>query len=380
MAQGQVGEPVDRGRGVAELVRGSRRDLAEVRQVPGERDPRLQPPHLRHVREESQHSEEAAVASGGRSRGHADDPFLFSAPPADFAAVDGHARGQDRRDHVGELRDLFERAGAGLAADLPRDGKDLPTRFVQFDDRSLAVHREKPGRKVSGERMGRDLQVVRPFLLQAGEPRELLLLLRESRDRRLEPRDHEVAFVGGRAFRRLRLRSGAGRRQQAFVRSQKRAQIKPGEYDERGPRKGYEHLEAARPGSKRAALPGIEPDGVEASARRGDGYEKRRLALPFVDDAPRRGPRGRKLGRGLEIPPRAALTSAGAVVERDEDDIALRRGALEALGCRLGGSEAPQNLRGAPFRFAASPCGRRGEEPERHQVDEEDQQQRDPEE
>ncbi len=195
-AQGQVRVAVDRGRGVAELVRRSGGDFAEIREVPHQRDPALEPSDLGQIREEGHGAEEPAVAALGGRRGHAEDPLLLAgaAPPRLAPPGDGPVL-----EHVGDesakLGRLGEQTLVVLAAAVARELEDLPARLVDLDDGAARIHREQPRREVARERAGGRLEVVGAVLLALGEALELALLLVQGLDRGLESRQQELPLV-----------------------------------------------------------------------------------------------------------------------------------------------------------------------------------------
>ena len=230
-SQREIGEPVDRGGGVAELVRGAGRDLAEFGKVPRQRHPRLELPHLGQVGEEREHPEEPAIGAFGRRHGDAEGSGLSGRDPPDLPAPDGLALGEHLADRVAELRDRLERLLVTPAVQVSGELEDLLPRFVQLVVGFVRGHREDAGRQISREKSRPGLEVV-------GARLELALLLFESRDRGLETLDQELALVArfgvSSRDRRDRKRSPIRRGEEAVVRREQRAQVEAGEHHERG--------------------------------------------------------------------------------------------------------------------------------------------------
>ena len=195
-AQRQVRVAVDRGRGVAELVRGAGRDLAEVGQVTRQGDPALEAADLGQVGEERDGAEEPAVRPLGRRRRDAER----RAP----ASPSRRQRTSRRPATVRVAQHLARRAPGNPAPRRASRSYGSPrlsrASFRISRPASLSsttwpvrIDRQKPRRQVARQRARRRFEIVGALLLPAGEAFELALLLVQGLDRRLEPRDQEVA-------------------------------------------------------------------------------------------------------------------------------------------------------------------------------------------
>ena len=346
--------------------------------MPRQRYSRLEPPHLRKIREQGEHAEEAPVGTHRRRRRdaeHALDPLPH---PACLAALEGPPVGENPRDEVPQLRSLGEQAVEWLPVRLAGEREDLAPRLIQLDDRARGVDREQARRQIPRKGPRGGLEIVRALLLEARQPLELSLLLRESGDSRFEARDQELPFVADRL-------PGAGHRarglEHAIVRSEQRPQIQPRQDHEShaGDRDQNRHEQGEPP--QPSARSRIEGDLVRAIAGRKGREEERRAALPLVGDAARRRALHAEEGRSLEAVTRSLYAAPARVVRAEEEDVRFEHRALDRFPGALGApgeGDAPKDLARAALGHELSPGDRVAKEEQRDEVHEEDQEKRDP--
>jgi len=379
--QREVREAVDRGGRVAELVRRPGGDLAQIGQVARERDAGLELPHLGQIREKGEDPEEAPVRALRRSHRHPERAGLLSRDPADFAASDRPAIPEDVADQGAEVRDRRESLAIGLPVLLPRQPENLPTRLVQLDDPLVRPDRENAGGQVSREETRGGLEVV-------GARLELPLLLAERRNRRLEPADQELPLVTRLPGARGKLGRRTGRaprsREQPVVGREKGAQVEAGEDDEGRARERNHQRE--RPGERPEGRARARVDGDRDESDRGGSRsnEEGRIPPPGELDLPRPRPGGRQCVRSVELRSERLGAAALAVVSGDVDHVRLQGrppegGARRVLGPSGRCVQPAQDLGRAPFDGLAPPVDRAPEEKERDEVQEQNEEKRDPE-
>src|SRR5262249_32024272 len=280
VAQRQVGKSSDRSRRIPELMRRARGHFTEIRQVPRESHARFQPTYFGEIRKQSQRPEESAIRAARRSDGHPDDSLAIPLAPPDLFSGNRFPIVEGCGDQIAKLRSLLEKSLVPLSLPVLRRPDDLSSRLVELHDHALRVDGKQSRRKIASERSRRDLEIVRPFLLDSGEPGELALFFGERRDRGLEARDQEIPLIlmrSGRGSHRSRLRG----LEQTLVRGEERSQVEPGENDEDAARQGDQNRRNAGIPAQGGARTGIEGHDENSLPTRERRKKKIRLCSPF---------------------------------------------------------------------------------------------------